>query len=111
MCASQVFSFLCVSIPTYFYLSDAGASGYLMPGSLTLCLGPLASGQTALTKILAGRSWVDKKTWHQSGRVTYNGKDLRDVQISRCVCSLRCAVICTASISEFCQGIRSYSTA
>lgn len=54
-----------------------------MPGSLTLCLGPLASGQTALTKILAGRAWVDKKMWHQAGHVTYNGKGLHEVEISR----------------------------
>jgi Fe-S cluster assembly ATPase SufC len=54
-----------------------------MPGSLTLCLGPLASGQTALTKILAGRAWVDKRMWHQAGHVTYNGKGLHEVEISR----------------------------
>lgn len=71
-----------------------------MPGSLTLCLGPLASGQTALTKILGGRAWVDKKTWHQSGQVTYSGKDLREVQISRWVSTALVNVRITTAMSH-----------
>uniref|UniRef100_A0A3Q7GZ29 ABC transporter domain-containing protein n=1 Tax=Solanum lycopersicum TaxID=4081 RepID=A0A3Q7GZ29_SOLLC len=50
-------------------------SGFLRPSRLTLLLGPPSSGKTTLLLALAGR--LDKNLMI-SGRVTYNGHDLKE---------------------------------
>ncbi|XAR69336.1 Iron-chelate-transporting ATPase [Bertholletia excelsa] len=50
-------------------------SGIIRPSRLTLLLGPPSSGKTTLLLALAGRLGPDLK---MSGRITYNGHDLKE---------------------------------
>ncbi|KAL6623571.1 hypothetical protein ACP70R_033450 [Stipagrostis hirtigluma subsp. patula] len=61
-----------------------GIDGYVMPGSMTLVLGPPGSGKSTLLKILAGR--VDPgKDSGLTGMVVYNDKTASEVQKSRLI--------------------------
>ncbi|CAN6338630.1 unnamed protein product [Urochloa humidicola] len=61
-----------------------GIDGYIMPGSMTLVLGPPGSGKSTLLKILAGRADPDQDSG-LSGMVIYNEKTVSEVQKSRLI--------------------------
>ncbi|KAL6847372.1 hypothetical protein ACP4OV_023225 [Aristida adscensionis] len=61
-----------------------GIDGYIMPGSMTLVLGPPGSGKTTLLKILAGRVNPGKDSG-LTGTVVYNDKTASEVQKSRLI--------------------------
>uniref|UniRef100_J3NE90 ABC transporter domain-containing protein n=1 Tax=Oryza brachyantha TaxID=4533 RepID=J3NE90_ORYBR len=61
-----------------------GIDGYIMPGSMTLLLGPPGSGKSTLLKILAGR--IDPGKDHGlTGMALYNDKTAYEVQKSRLI--------------------------
>ncbi|XP_077240342.1 pleiotropic drug resistance protein 1-like [Tasmannia lanceolata] len=61
-----------------------GIDGYVMPGSMTLILGPPGSGKSSLLEILAGR--VDrKKDSVVEGVVMYNDKLASEIRLSRLI--------------------------
>jgi ABC-type multidrug transport system ATPase subunit len=53
-----------------------GISGVIRPSRLTLLLGPPSSGKTTLLLALAGRLGTNLQT---SGKITYNGYDLKEI--------------------------------
>jgi len=57
-------------------------SGYLMPGTMTLVCGPPGCGKSSFHKALAGRLFIDDTTT-LNGTVSYNGKDISDIQVRR----------------------------
>ncbi|CAN6343362.1 unnamed protein product [Urochloa humidicola] len=61
-----------------------GIDGYIMPGSMTLVLGPPGSGKSTLLKILAGRADPGQDSG-LSGMVIYNEKTASEVQKSRLI--------------------------
>ncbi|KAG2630033.1 hypothetical protein PVAP13_3KG516603 [Panicum virgatum] len=61
-----------------------GIDGYIMPGSMTLVLGPPGSGKSTLLKILAGRAAPGEDSG-LSGMVIYNEKTASEVQNSRLI--------------------------
>ncbi|XP_027158635.1 ABC transporter G family member 40-like [Coffea eugenioides] len=61
-----------------------GVDGYIMPGSMTLLLGPPGCGKSTLLEILAGRAKGDKNS-HLQGVVMYNDKYASEVHLSRLV--------------------------
>ncbi|CDP15212.1 unnamed protein product [Coffea canephora] len=61
-----------------------GIDGYIMPGSMTLLLGPPGCGKSTLLEILAGRARGDKNS-HLQGVVMYNDKYASEVHLSRLV--------------------------
>uniref|UniRef100_A0A0D9Y0H1 ABC transporter domain-containing protein n=1 Tax=Leersia perrieri TaxID=77586 RepID=A0A0D9Y0H1_9ORYZ len=61
-----------------------GIDGYIMPGSMTLLLGPPGSGKSTLLKILAGR--IDPGKDHGlTGMTMYNDRTAYEVQKSRLI--------------------------
>ncbi|KAF8401251.1 hypothetical protein HHK36_012183 [Tetracentron sinense] len=61
-----------------------GVDGYVMPGSMTLLLGPPGSGKSSLLEILAGR--VEKtKGSVLEGVVMYNDKYAYEIRLSRLI--------------------------
>ncbi|OMO86213.1 hypothetical protein CCACVL1_09721 [Corchorus capsularis] len=92
-----------------------GVDGYIMPGSLTLLLGPPGSGKSTLLEVLAGRT----KVTHNSildGTVMYNDKHASEVHLSRLIAYVSCQLnkhipyLSVREILEFArdctQGIR-----
>ncbi|TVU49709.1 hypothetical protein EJB05_01035, partial [Eragrostis curvula] len=61
-----------------------GIDGYIMPGSITLVLGPPGSGKSTLLKILAGRADPANNSG-LTGTVAYNDKTASEVQKSRLI--------------------------
>ncbi|CAN6348072.1 unnamed protein product [Urochloa humidicola] len=61
-----------------------GIDGYIMPGSMTLVLGPPGSGKSTLLKVLAGRANPGQDSG-LSGMVIYNEKTVSEVQKSRLI--------------------------
>ncbi|KAI3439344.1 uncharacterized protein J3R85_004754 [Psidium guajava] len=59
-----------------------GVDGYIMPGSMTLLLGPPGSGKSTLLEILAGRAKVTPSS-RLEGSVMYNDKSVTDICLSR----------------------------
>ncbi|KAF8043114.1 hypothetical protein BT93_A1456 [Corymbia citriodora subsp. variegata] len=59
-----------------------GVDGYIMPGSMTLLLGPPGSGKSSLLEILAGRAKVTPDSSFE-GSVIYNDKSVVDIFLSR----------------------------
>ncbi|KAL3689857.1 hypothetical protein R1sor_016166 [Riccia sorocarpa] len=59
------------------------ATGYVMPGTLTLVIGGPACGKTVMPKILAGRAVGPGSI--VEGQVTYNGQDVHSVNYQRLV--------------------------
>ncbi|KAI6695438.1 hypothetical protein NL676_023148 [Syzygium grande] len=59
-----------------------GVDGYIMPGSMTLLLGPPGSGKSTLLEILAGRAKVSPNS-SLEGSVMYNDKSVTDIYLSR----------------------------
>ncbi|GMY21985.1 Brefeldin A resistance protein [Fagus crenata] len=59
-----------------------GVEGYIMPGSMTLLLGPPGSGKSTLLEILAGRANGNKNSILE-GVVMYNNKQASDIRLSR----------------------------
>ncbi|MCO5592667.1 hypothetical protein L7F22_046670 [Adiantum nelumboides] len=58
--------------------------GYVMPGSMTLLLGPPGSGKSTLLKVLAGRAVVNKSITLE-GMVLYNEKEAREVVLTKLI--------------------------
>eukprot|EP00898_Chlorokybus_atmophyticus_P002867 jgi/Chlat1/3581/Chrsp234S03598 len=65
---------------SYPILNDA--SGYLMPGTLTIVLGPPGCGKTSVHKALAGRL-ASMKSVKLTGEVKYNDQDIRGIVARR----------------------------
>ncbi|KAK6911685.1 ABC transporter-like, ATP-binding domain [Dillenia turbinata] len=61
-----------------------GVDGYIMPGSMTLLLGPPGSGKSTLLEILAGRVKGTKGADFE-GTVKYNEKNASDIHLSRLI--------------------------
>ncbi|PON69613.1 ABC transporter, G [Parasponia andersonii] len=61
-----------------------GVDGYIMPGSMTLLLGPPGSGKSTLLGILAGRVKASRSSMLQC-RVMYNDKNASDICRSRLI--------------------------
>ncbi|XAR52732.1 Sulfate-transporting ATPase [Bertholletia excelsa] len=61
-----------------------GVDGYIMPGSLTLLVGPPGCGKSTLLEILAGRL-EETKNSHVQGAVMYNEKDASQIRLSRLI--------------------------
>ncbi|ERN03264.1 ABC transporter G family member 36 isoform X1 [Amborella trichopoda] len=61
-----------------------GIDGYVMPGSMTLLLGPPGSGKSSLLQILAGKAGSSKLALLE-GAVMYNDKLASEVCLSRLV--------------------------
>ncbi|PON98277.1 ABC transporter, G [Trema orientale] len=61
-----------------------GVDGYIMPGSMTLLLGPPGSGKSTLLEILAGRVKASRSSMLQC-RVMYNDKNASDICLSRLI--------------------------
>ncbi|KAI8027101.1 ABC transporter G family member 38 [Camellia lanceoleosa] len=61
-----------------------GVDGYIMPGSITLLLGPPGCGKSTLLEILAGRIEETKNSKLQ-GVVMYNDKDASEIRLSRLI--------------------------
>ncbi|CAL1407763.1 unnamed protein product [Linum trigynum] len=61
-----------------------GVDGYIMPGSMTLLLGPQGSGKSTLLEVLAGRAIVSKNV-NVQGAVTYNDKHASQICLSRLI--------------------------
>ncbi|WCJ26876.1 ABC transporter G family member 36 [Euphorbia peplus] len=61
-----------------------GTDGYIMPGSMTLLLGPPGSGKSTLLQVLAGRGKTTKSTMME-GAVKYNDKYASEVCVSRLI--------------------------
>lgn len=74
------------------------ASGALLPGRMTLLLGPPSSGKTVLLQALAGQL-QQSKTLRVSGSVQYDGLEISQFQVRR-VASL-------VEQRECCWGCRS----
>jgi ABC-type multidrug transport system ATPase subunit len=53
-----------------------------MPGTMTLVCGPPGCGKSSFHKALAGRLFIDDTTT-LNGVVSYNGKDISDIQVRR----------------------------
>ncbi|GAQ79604.1 pleiotropic drug resistance protein [Klebsormidium nitens] len=64
-----------------FHILD-DCTGYLMPGTLTLVLGPPGCGKSSFHQVLAGRAWTDKTT-KLTGEVTYNHQPVAETQYRR----------------------------
>ncbi|KAJ7522819.1 hypothetical protein O6H91_18G028200 [Diphasiastrum complanatum] len=58
-----------------------GVTGYIMPGSLTLVLGPPGCGRSALHSVIAGRLQSPGSSFQ--GSVTYNGKNVKEIKHRR----------------------------
>ncbi|XP_021692482.2 ABC transporter G family member 37 [Hevea brasiliensis] len=61
-----------------------GVDGYIMPGSMTLLLGPPGSGKSTLLEVLAGRVKMTKDLIME-GMVMYNDKNASEVRLSRLI--------------------------
>ncbi|KAJ0980557.1 hypothetical protein J5N97_008812 [Dioscorea zingiberensis] len=61
-----------------------GIEGYIMPGSMTLVLGPPGSGKSTLLEILAGRV-QGKRDSKLEGYVIYNGRSASEIRRSRLI--------------------------
>ncbi|KAL3515901.1 hypothetical protein ACH5RR_022803 [Cinchona calisaya] len=61
-----------------------GVEGYIMPGSVTLLLGPPGCGKSTLLEILAGRAKGDENS-HLEGVVMYNNRYASEVHLSRLI--------------------------
>ncbi|KAF9594335.1 hypothetical protein IFM89_030464 [Coptis chinensis] len=61
-----------------------GVDGYIMPGSMTLLLGPPGSGKSTLLEILAGRV-QEMKGSVLEGVVKYNNQHASDIRLSRLI--------------------------
>ncbi|XP_057493189.1 ABC transporter G family member 31-like [Actinidia eriantha] len=61
-----------------------GVDGYIMPGSMTLLLGPPGCGKSTLLEILAGRI-EETKNSNLQGVVMYNDKYASDIRLSRLI--------------------------
>ncbi|KAA8545286.1 hypothetical protein F0562_020070 [Nyssa sinensis] len=61
-----------------------GVDGYVMPGSMTLLLGPPGCGKSTLLEILAGRVEENKNS-NLQGVVMYNEKDASEIHLSRLI--------------------------
>ncbi|KAL6008711.1 hypothetical protein ACLOJK_021937 [Asimina triloba] len=59
-----------------------GIDGYVMPGSMTLLLGPPGSGKSSLLEIIAGRIRGGKGS-SMEGEVTYNDLSASDIRLIR----------------------------
>ncbi|KAK3016996.1 hypothetical protein RJ639_006562 [Escallonia herrerae] len=61
-----------------------GVDGYIMPGSITLLLGPPGCGKSSLLEIIAGRVQESKNSKLQ-GSVMYNDKYAPEIRLSRLI--------------------------
>ncbi|CAK9181178.1 unnamed protein product [Ilex paraguariensis] len=61
-----------------------GVDGYLMPGSMTLLLGPPGCGKSTLLEILAGRV-EETKNSNLQGMVMYNNRYASEIRLSRLI--------------------------
>ncbi|GMP39864.1 hypothetical protein CsSME_00010542 [Camellia sinensis var. sinensis] len=68
----------------YETFGNKGVDGYIMPGSITLLLGPPGCGKSTLLEILAGRIEETKNSKLQ-GVVMYNDKDASEIRLSRLI--------------------------
>ncbi|OMP09385.1 hypothetical protein COLO4_05497 [Corchorus olitorius] len=66
-----------------------GVDGYIMPGSLTLLLGPPGSGKSTLLEVLAGRTKVSDNSI-LDGTVLYNDRHASEVHLSRLIAYVSC---------------------
>lgn len=75
-------SFVCIKPPTVTHRILHSAKGVLLPGRLTLLLGPPSSGKSTFLKVLAGR-YQDSAKLRVKGSVTYNAHSFDEFMVNR----------------------------
>ncbi|KAG1677139.1 hypothetical protein FOA52_000945 [Chlamydomonas sp. UWO 241] len=103
-------SLVCMPEQTTPFTIVDNASGVLVPGRMTLLLGPPSSGKTSLLKYLCGRM-KGSSTVGASGSVTYNGHTFDEFDVVRTTANCgqvdehipQCTVLETLEFAHTCQ--------